>query len=146
MEEQESLLHCHVRIVSISLSVSKYSVSLGYSFGGLLYGYQQGVLGQAVVMYSFQRDFAAVRNNASKLGWLTSILQLGGWIGSLSSGVFAEVFSRRHTTFAASLALELEVSYMSSDMKDQELTSPSTEATISEAQVPDNQGWHGDFQ
>lgn len=54
-------------------------------------------------MYSFQRDFPDVRNNASKLGWLTSILQLGGWIGSLSSGVFAEVFSRRHTMFAASM-------------------------------------------
>lgn len=56
-----------------------------------------------MVMSSFQRDFPDVRNNASKLGWLTSILQLGGWIGSLSSGVFGEVFSRKHTMFAGSL-------------------------------------------
>jgi MFS family permease len=69
----------------------------------LLYGYQQGVLGQVVVMNSFERDFPDVRSNASKLGWLTSILQLGGWIGSLSSGIFAEVFSRKHTMFAGAL-------------------------------------------
>lgn len=73
-----------------------------HSFGGLLYGYQQGVLGQAVVMYAFKRKFPNVTNDASALGWLTSILQLGGWIGSLSSGVFAEVFSRKYTMFAAS--------------------------------------------
>jgi MFS family permease len=70
------------------------------SFGGLLYGYQQGVLGQVVSMTAFQRDFPEVRNNASKLGWLTSVLQLGGWAGSLSAGVFGEVFSRKHTMWA----------------------------------------------
>ncbi|PQE22199.1 Quinate permease protein [Rutstroemia sp. NJR-2017a WRK4] len=80
-----------------------FFIALFASFGGLLYGYQQGVLGQVVVMNSFQREFPDVRSNASKLGWLTSILQLGGWIGSLSSGVFAEVFSRKHTMFAGAL-------------------------------------------
>ncbi|PQE12104.1 Quinate permease protein [Rutstroemia sp. NJR-2017a BVV2] len=80
-----------------------FFIALFASFGGLLYGYQQGVLGQVVVMNSFERDFPDVRSNASKLGWLTSILQLGGWIGSLSSGIFAEVFSRKHTMFAGAL-------------------------------------------
>ena len=54
-------------------------------------------------MNSFQREFPEVRNNASKLGWLTSVLQLGGWVGSLSAGVFGEVFSRKHTMFAGAL-------------------------------------------
>ena len=54
-------------------------------------------------MNSFQRDFPEVRHSASKLGWLTSVLQLGGWVGSLSAGVFGEVFSRKHTMFAGAL-------------------------------------------
>lgn len=73
------------------------------SFGGLLYGFQQGVLGEVLIMSAFQRRFPEIANNASRKGWLTSILQLGGWIGSLSSGVFAEVFSRKHTMFAGGL-------------------------------------------
>jgi MFS family permease len=73
------------------------------SFGGLLYGYQQGVLGQAVVMSSFKKDFPKIDQSASALGWLTSVLQLGGWVGSLSAGVFGEVFSRKHTMFAGAL-------------------------------------------
>ncbi|KAE9363807.1 general substrate transporter [Stipitochalara longipes BDJ] len=80
-----------------------FFIAMFASFGGLLYGYQQGVLGQAVVMHSFQRDFPEIRQSASKLGWLTSVLQLGGWVGSLSAGIFGEVFSRKHTMFAGSL-------------------------------------------
>lgn len=73
------------------------------SFGGLLYGYQQGVLGQAAVMHSFIEQFPDVANDSTKLGWLTSILQLGGWAGALSSGVFAQVFSRKYTMFWGAL-------------------------------------------
>lgn len=54
-------------------------------------------------MAAFGRDFPDVASNPGKKGWLTSILQLGGWIGSLSSGVFAEVFSRKHTMFGGAL-------------------------------------------
>jgi len=54
-------------------------------------------------MNSFIRDFPEVHNSPSKLGWLTSVLQLGGWVGSLSAGVFGEIFSRKHTMFAGSL-------------------------------------------
>ncbi|KAF8850764.1 general substrate transporter [Acephala macrosclerotiorum] len=80
-----------------------FFIAMFASFGGLLYGYQQGVLGQAVVMKAFIRDFPEVHNSASKLGWLTSVLQLGGLVGSLSAGIFGEVFSRKHTMFAAAL-------------------------------------------
>ncbi|KAK7712152.1 hypothetical protein SLS57_007828 [Botryosphaeria dothidea] len=80
-----------------------FFISSFASFGGLLYGYQQGVLGQAVVMHSFKQTFPEATENSAKLGWLTSVLQLGGWVGSLSSGVFAQVFSRKHTMFAGSL-------------------------------------------
>jgi MFS family permease len=71
------------------------------SFGGFEYGYQQGVLGQSLVMTRFKDNFPSVVESASATGWLTSILQLGGILGSLSSGVFGEVFSRKYTMFSA---------------------------------------------
>ncbi|KZM18452.1 uncharacterized protein EKO05_0001336 [Ascochyta rabiei] len=71
------------------------------SFGGFEYGYQQGVLGQSLVMTRFKDNFPSVIESASATGWLTSILQLGGIIGSLSAGVFGEVFSRKYTMFSA---------------------------------------------
>ncbi|KAH7388601.1 hypothetical protein BKA66DRAFT_440288, partial [Pyrenochaeta sp. MPI-SDFR-AT-0127] len=71
------------------------------SFGGFEYGYQQGVLGQSLVMTRFKDNFPSVVESSSATGWLTSILQLGGILGSLSSGIFGEVFSRKYTMFSA---------------------------------------------
>lgn len=71
--------------------------------GGYLYGYQQGVLGQALVMTSFLKKFPSIAHNEGAQGWLTSILQLGGWIGSLTSGILCEVFSRKITLFSGAL-------------------------------------------
>jgi MFS family permease len=72
-------------------------------FGGLEYGYQQGVISQSLAMTSFKADFSSIVSSSGATGWLTSILQLGGWIGALSAGVFAEVFTRRATIFGGSL-------------------------------------------
>lgn len=71
--------------------------------GGLLYGYQQGVLGQALVMPAFQRQFPHIASSSDAKGWLTSILQLGGWAGALSAGILCEIFSRKHTIFGGAL-------------------------------------------
>ncbi|KAF2164349.1 hypothetical protein M409DRAFT_67880 [Zasmidium cellare ATCC 36951] len=76
-----------------------FLIAVFASFGGLLYGYQQGVLGQALVMPAFERDFPRVSASSSATGWLTSILQLGGWLGAVTSGILCEVFSRKHTIF-----------------------------------------------
>jgi MFS family permease len=35
-------------------------------------------------------------SNSSKLGWLTSILELGAWVGTLYSGFLAEILSRKY--------------------------------------------------
>ncbi|KAH8700464.1 putative MFS quinate transporter [Talaromyces proteolyticus] len=71
------------------------------SFGGLEYGYQQGVLGQSLVMYRFKENFPSIVDSSSATGWLTSVLQLGGILGSLSAGICGEIFSRKYTMFAA---------------------------------------------
>jgi sugar porter (SP) family MFS transporter len=52
-------------------------------------------------MTRFKDNFPSVVESASATGWLTSILQLGGIVGSLSAGVFGEVFSRKYTMFSA---------------------------------------------
>ncbi|KAF7555418.1 hypothetical protein G7046_g6568 [Stylonectria norvegica] len=76
-------------------------IALFASFGGFEYGYQQGVLGQSLVMTRFKDNFPSVVASSSATGWLTSVLQLGGIIGSLSAGVLGEVFSRKYTMFSA---------------------------------------------
>ncbi|CCT72661.1 related to quinate transport protein [Fusarium fujikuroi] len=73
------------------------------SLGGFEYGYQQGVLGQSLVMTRFTQNFPSVVESSSATGWLTSILQLGGILGSLSAGVSSELISRKYTMFIACL-------------------------------------------
>ncbi|KAJ6103438.1 hypothetical protein N7486_005865 [Penicillium sp. IBT 16267x] len=71
------------------------------SFGGFEYGYQQGVLGQSLVMTRFVENFPTVVASSTATGWLTSVLQLGGIVGSLSAGILGEIFSRKYTMFFA---------------------------------------------
>ncbi|OAA43722.1 Sugar/inositol transporter [Metarhizium rileyi] len=71
------------------------------SLGGFEYGYQQGVLGQSLVMTRFIQNFPSVVGSSSATGWLTSVLQLGGIVGSLAAGVLGEVLSRKYTMFIA---------------------------------------------
>ncbi|KAF9888247.1 Solute carrier 2 (Facilitated glucose transporter) member 8 [Aspergillus nanangensis] len=54
-------------------------------------------------MSSFQRNFPDIAQSSSSQGWLTSILQLGGWAGALSAGVLCEIFSRKHTIFGGAV-------------------------------------------
>jgi sugar porter (SP) family MFS transporter len=74
-----------------------------HSLGGFEYGYQQGVLGQSLVMYRFVHNFPSVVESSTATGWLTSVLQLGGIIGSLSAGFLGEILSRKYTMFMACL-------------------------------------------
>jgi MFS family permease len=71
------------------------------SFGGFEYGYQQGILSQSLVMTRFTSNFPSVVASSSATGWLTSVLQLGGILGSVSAGVLGEVLSRKYTMFTA---------------------------------------------
>ncbi|KIX93244.1 uncharacterized protein Z520_11099 [Fonsecaea multimorphosa CBS 102226] len=64
--------------------------------GGLLYGYNQGVFSGVLTMNSFNRHMGDYTTNQSKKGWLTSILELGAWTGTLYSGFLAEIISRKY--------------------------------------------------
>jgi MFS family permease len=54
-------------------------------------------------MHRFVSNFPTVVASSSATGWLTSVLQLGGIIGSLSAGFLGEIFSRKYTMFMACL-------------------------------------------
>ncbi|KAK4508095.1 hypothetical protein PRZ48_001833 [Zasmidium cellare] len=64
--------------------------------GGLLYGYNQGVFSGVLTMTSFDNHMGVWVSDSSKKGWLTAILELGAWIGTLYSGFLAEIISRKY--------------------------------------------------
>ncbi|KAL4778855.1 general substrate transporter [Aspergillus varians] len=74
-----------------------FGVALFACLGGLLYGYNQGVFSGVLVMHSFEQHMGEAVTNSTKKGWLTSILELGAWVGALYSGPLCEKFSRKYT-------------------------------------------------
>ncbi len=56
-------------------------------------------------------DYDPIDPNASqtKKGWLTSILELGAWLGTLLSGPIAEIFSRKYAIIVESSVFILGV-------------------------------------
>lgn len=65
-----------------------------------LKGYNQGVFSGVLTMPAFQKhmgNYAGIRpEDQSRKGWLTSILELGAWVGTLLSGFMAETASRKY--------------------------------------------------
>lgn len=47
-------------------------------------------------MTSFGNHMGVYTTNQTKKGWLTSILELGAWTGTLYSGFLAELISRKY--------------------------------------------------
>ncbi|KAK0343666.1 hypothetical protein LTR59_014727 [Friedmanniomyces endolithicus] len=64
--------------------------------GGLLYGYNQGVFSGVLAMHNFNAHIGVWTTNQTNKGWLTSILELGAWVGTIYSGFLAEIFSRKY--------------------------------------------------
>ncbi|KAI1174836.1 sugar transporter [Nemania sp. FL0916] len=74
--------------------------------GGVLYGYNQGMFSGLLAMPAFQShmgDYDPFDPNAdqTKKGWLTAILELGAWFGTLMSGFIAETISRKYGVLVA---------------------------------------------
>jgi sugar porter (SP) family MFS transporter len=68
--------------------------------GGFLYGYNLGVFGGILVMNNFQKAFPSI-NNSSMQGLVSSILNLGAWLGTIENGWASERMGRRRSiTFA----------------------------------------------
>lgn len=78
------------------------AIGLFASLGGLVYGYNQGMFAQVLTMHAFQQKtqgYAAETGIAQ--GLLTSILELGAWVGTLFNGYLADALGRRLTVLVA---------------------------------------------
>lgn len=69
--------------------------------GGVLYGYNQGMFSGVLVMPAFEKHMGDYVLDQTKKGWLTAILELGAWLGTLLSGFLAEAISRKYGILVA---------------------------------------------
>lgn len=78
------------------------AIAVFASMGGLIYGYNQGMFGQVLSMNSFSKAAGTDGiNNATLAGLLTSILELGAWVGVLINGYSADRLGRKLSVVVA---------------------------------------------
>ncbi|KAK6456457.1 putative sugar transporter, high affinity [Scheffersomyces xylosifermentans] len=72
-------------------------IAIFASLGGLVYGYNQGMFGQVSGMHSFSIAIGVtkIQDNPTLQGLLTSILELGAWVGVLMNGYIADRLGRK---------------------------------------------------
>ncbi|OTA57401.1 general substrate transporter [Hypoxylon sp. EC38] len=83
-----------------------FRIALFACIGGILYGYNQGMFSGVLAMPAFKAhmgEYDPFDDSAdqTKKGWLTAILELGAWIGTLLSGFIAEAISRKYSVLVA---------------------------------------------
>lgn len=104
-----------------------FCIAMFACIGGLLYGYNQGVFSGVLTMSSFmsRKSSRSARvtltcigmgnydstdpADQSRKGWLTSILELGAWVGTLLSSFIAETASRKYGIMIATCIFILGV-------------------------------------
>ncbi|EFY92295.1 MFS monosaccharide transporter, putative [Metarhizium acridum CQMa 102] len=89
------------------IAASRY-VAICASFsaiGGLLFGYDQGVISVILVMDKFLGRFEEVSDTASGAGFykglMTAMITLGAFIGALNQGWIADMYSRKYSIMIA---------------------------------------------
>ncbi|KAI1262763.1 putative hexose transport-related protein [Xylariaceae sp. FL1019] len=83
-----------------------FRIALFACIGGVLYGYNQGMFSGLLSMPAFKSHMGTYdpfddTADQTKKGWLTAILELGAWIGTLMSGFVAETISRKYGILVA---------------------------------------------
>ncbi|KAI1098556.1 general substrate transporter [Jackrogersella minutella] len=83
-----------------------FRIALFACIGGILYGYNQGMFSGVLAMPAFKThmgEYDPFDDSAdqTKKGWLTAILELGAWVGTLLSGFIAESISRKYGVLVA---------------------------------------------
>ncbi|KAI8300704.1 Major facilitator-type transporter ecdD [Colletotrichum sp. SAR11_59] len=73
------------------------------SIGGVLFGYDQGVISGVLVMNNFGKQFPTLANDATLQGWMVAVLTLGAMVGALVNGPIADALSRRWTILLANI-------------------------------------------
>ncbi|KAL2865080.1 sugar porter family MFS transporter [Aspergillus lucknowensis] len=65
------------------------------TLGGLLFGYDQGVVSGVITMESFAARFPRIFSDSGFKGWFVSTLLLAAWFGSLINGAIADRLGRK---------------------------------------------------
>ncbi|KAL4799974.1 general substrate transporter [Aspergillus venezuelensis] len=71
------------------------------SIGGVLFGYDQGVISGVLVMNNFEKQFPTLSSDSTLQGWMVSVLTLGAMFGALINGPIADALSRRWSILLA---------------------------------------------
>ena len=73
------------------------------TLGGLIFGYDQGVVSVILVMDHFLAEFPRIAGHGSGFwkGLLTAILELGAFVGAINQGWIADKISRRYSILVA---------------------------------------------
>ncbi|KEF61143.1 uncharacterized protein A1O9_02708 [Exophiala aquamarina CBS 119918] len=81
------------------------------ALGGFVYGYNQGMFGQILTMPSFIDRINPYYDGATGIeqGLLTSILELGAWVGVLINGWLADAVGRRLSVVVACVVFTVGV-------------------------------------
>ncbi|KAI8062138.1 hypothetical protein BC940DRAFT_128215 [Gongronella butleri] len=72
--------------------------ALTSSVGGLLFGYDQGVISSILEMQHFKEKFPM---SSAEKGLLVSILEIGGFVGCYILGAITDKISRKYSTIVA---------------------------------------------
>ncbi|KAI0002352.1 putative hexose transport-related protein [Xylariaceae sp. FL0662B] len=95
-------------------NIKVFRIALFACIGGILYGYNQGMFSGVLEMPAFKShmgdyDPMDPSANQTKKGWLTAILELGAWVGTLLSGFIAEALSRKYSVLVAVVVFTIGV-------------------------------------
>lgn len=81
-----------------------FGVAIFASIGGILFGYDQGVISGVQTMPDFMETFPL---NSTQTGFMVSILELGAWAGSWIIGYFADKIGRKYSIVLSTLVFLL---------------------------------------
>ncbi|KAH9996121.1 sugar transporter [Xylariaceae sp. FL0662B] len=84
-----------------------FALAFFASIGGVLFGYDQGVISGVLVMSNFAKTFPLLSSDAVLQGWMVSVLTLGAMFGALSNGPIADRYSRRWSLLIASVVFNI---------------------------------------
>ncbi|KAG8906600.1 hypothetical protein FRC00_012476, partial [Tulasnella sp. 408] len=77
--------------IAVFASIGAVADMPDLSLSGLIYGYNQGMFGQILAMNNFAKESGVSGiQNPTISGFLTSILELGAWVGVLINGILAD--------------------------------------------------------
>lgn len=80
---------------SFPLFQESYLIDQFSTLGGLLFGYDQGVISGVITMESFGARYPRVFSDSGFKGWFVSTLLLAAWLGSLINGPIADRVGRK---------------------------------------------------